>query len=267
MFALVRTRECPAESPLKRLARRLSAADGLHFELSSSFGVRVLECTIDILQNESKRRSHARADRAFNFLAENKIICVVPSENFEFSELIQQYKLYIPDLKKLWSKTAGMIASYIMELGNDATSVAIYANRVSSELDDTVKHLLPLTRRLALCCSGRAELYIRALLREYGISIVTSYRALVSADIHLMLQRPPVLPEVKSNAVAIQFYSDEYKLPCYSVKNIEYSWPERIMLPQGYPADMLLAALNEAGAIRPQEINIKNVLISENDTV
>lgn len=267
MFALVKTRIPQYEASLKgtfnRIINSFSSARDIRFEISKMYGVRAIECTIDIYLKESPQRSRAKIDKVFSLLDESRIRSVVLSEGFPYPELIGSHRLTIPRIKTLWIKSAGKIASSLLAQSRGALSVAIYANRVSSDLDETVRYLLPIVRRLNICIIGNSELYLHGLLKEFGVSVITSSSASASADVHLMLQRPSSMPAIDSKAIAVQFYDDEYDLPCRTVMNIEYSWPHRIKRAEDYPADILLAALNESGALRPEDIIIKNIALTQ----
>ncbi|MGI6578216.1 MAG: hypothetical protein ACOX1Q_09440 [Eubacteriales bacterium] len=266
MFALIRTRLCVTANPVERILRHVFLTRGIIFEITNALGVRALECTVDIYKGEDSKKTLARCDKALSLIVSNGIRTVVAAEDFPVADLNGSYKLSLPDVRKLWRKTAGKIALSISGEDAKSLSVALYANRVNAELDGAVRYLLPRTRHLAIFCEGRGEIYVKELLREFGIAVQTTNSAAATADIHLLFDPPSEHLELKQSAIAVKLFLDDKSepFPYRTISDVQYRWPDNLPRINGYPCNLILAALSETGAIRADELDIERIWFAEN---
>ena len=133
---------------------------------------------------------------------------VVPSDDFSVSDLSGCLGLSLPDVRRMWRGAAGKIALFISGEGDSyrPLNVALYANRLNSEIDRTVRCLLPRSRNLAIYCAYRGEEYARLLLREFGVAVRTDGAAAAEADLHLFFDPPSEYPALKRSAIAVGLF-------------------------------------------------------------
>ncbi|NLM61857.1 MAG: hypothetical protein GX193_07255 [Clostridiales bacterium] len=265
LFAIIKTRFRVKTNPVERVLWRIFTTRGIDFEVTDTFGVRTLECTVVINANDSYKRALARCDNALRLIAANGIRTVVTAEDFPISELGDIYGLSPPDIRKLWRRTAGKIALFISGSSRNPLSVALHANRISSDLDGAVRYLLPRTRHLAVFCAAQGDAYARRLLKEFGIAVQTTGNAALTADVHLFFDPPPEHLELKDSAVAVNLFpgSHEVLWPYRTVSKIQFRWPDGLPKMEGFSGSMLLAALSESGLVSYDKLDIENVWFSD----
>lgn len=268
MFAVVRTQAIPlAGSGFRsRLAGRLRLLNVLHSGARvmsvKRFGMRLLEAEIDLPAGIGENRARHRAAGVLQKLSQAGVRTVVCDASFPYPDLLEAYRLGLPDRSVLLRKTAGQIALAALGPGALSRTAAVYADRLTPEVDDAIRFLLPRVRHLALFCGRRREEYARGLLREFGISVMTQRQASHQADVHLLFAGVNELPAPKTDAVAVCLSGVSQRLPIPVVRDAEFLLPFDPAEADGYPAQMLISALEGAGAITARDLKIRQLLIS-----
>lgn len=269
LFALIRTRPCEKVSPVERVLRHVFKTRGIVFEVNITLGVRTLECTVDVYPGEIQRKTLERCDRALKLIARKGIRTVVPSDDFPVSDLSGYRGLSLPDIRRMWRGAAGKIALFISGDGDSCRhfNVALYANRLNSEIDRAVRCLLPKSRNLAIYCAYQGEEYARLLLREFGVAVRTDGAAASEADLHLFFDPPSEYPAMKRSAIAVVLFPGNLPVPrpCRTVSEILFRWPDNLPRPEGFSCGLVLAALSGCGAVSAEVPEIEQILLTDAD--
>ena len=138
-----------------------------------------------------------------------------------------------------------------------AESAAVVARRRSRELDAAVKSLAAQVRNVAVLLPPGAEDYARELRWSLGLSVRTDAAALASAEVKLLLAEP-WSPLGRGAAVG---YVPHAEIGLEVVQRLGYSFPPAVS-GSVYPPERVASALIRAGAMRPEEVGIKDLRLA-----
>ncbi len=251
MLTLILEHAAPTE---RRVIFRRRRAPELRADTSVRFGARALELSVPVC-GDPERDAEA-LDAAAELLRGRRIreaVAVSPRLERELAARGVPPPGRKPLEQAMLLRTATEVVRY-----RAAESVAIVARRRSRELDTAVRRLSARVRNVAVMLPLGAEDYARELRWSLGLSVRTDTAALASSEVKLLLAEPWT-PLGRGAAVG---YVPHAETGLEVVAKLRYAFPPAVS-GSVYPPERVASALLKAGAMRPEEIGIKDVCLAD----
>lgn len=195
-----------------------------------------------------------RVSRAGKKLRKLEVDRVVLPEAFPYGAILEKYGLRSVSTLTLRRRLAAdWVRAALVKRGALAgsTRVAVSAGQLTGEVVRTVTELALRYRYVLLDLPRGGEDLCRQLRREYGVSVLLgpSVEQLEQAEALLLFD--PRADLQKKNPVVLPLYGETALLPDLALPPVLEE-----QLPEGAERGALLAALQEAGALKPGQIMV-----------
>lgn len=260
LFALIRAgTRCP-EGLAAKILSFACPRYGIRVGTVRISGVRIPEAVVDLPSPETGKRATGRMETALRDLKAMGATTVIAAEDIRTFPVFSRFPLRSPDRLKLLRRMAGRMALFALGPGARYKTAALYADRLSSDFDMTVRYLLPRIRNIAIRCGTRRDVYAAGLLAEYGIPVLTNSGAFDSADLHIFFDMPAGPVFTRADSAALCLCGENLTPGCRVVRDAVFDLPKRLEVPDDYPHGELVAALFEIGAVHEDELSIRRLI-------
>jgi len=234
---------------------------GLAIKKRRIAGVVLLEAQLG-KENRLLERHFAR--RAAKAMAKKGIREAVFPVDYPHGDVFAGRGIFPVDPLPLYRAMAPLVVKQRMnrlELSPGTTTVAVTAQRMSTEAEEIVREVALFARYVMLDASG-AEAFCERMRREYGVSVILSPGKwqLREADA-LLLLKPPEEGMLLDNPIVLHLYDGERVLRRNSVK---FELPRRILeqVDENCCQNQILCLFLREGVLRNLQISIIDVDIT-----
>ena len=246
---------------LTRLRRRLSGDTGVKCRKITVLGMPVLYLTMPAVESISEKSLRRRTDAAAMLMHQWRIGRVVFAKDFPYRAQILREGFEEADGTVLTELLAGEIACQVCQSGKTAV---IFASRLTGNAARAPWKVCAPFRYVYAVTAVGADALFDDIRRKAGVSVITdpSPIQLKKADVALIFDTIPgdgVLPETcvaipvgRTMPEDLRCRTIATKLT-YRVKNANGA-----EVPEGFPADRLIACALEAGTLRTEDIRVES---------
>ena len=266
MIYLIDAEETARPGLLSRLRRMHSGGEGYRIADEIVLGMRIRRMTIESRRDMRPDRLNGNVGRAADALRRERAAHVIYSEGFEYRKLFEQEGFREVDDGALKAALAGRLAALA---AGDGASAVLFAHQMSGCALNTLQELCRRFRCVMAVAGGGWSPALAALRRATGVSVIErpSARQLEAACVAVFYDAPPNGSVLPVGCVAIEARPG-------ALRGVDF--PRRVAgmalalsdghetaLPRGFPMAPLLASALDAGTIRPENISIRELSISE----
>jgi hypothetical protein len=272
MVYLVGEEETAPVSVFGRLRHSLASDEGYKIVSTVVLGMRLRRVTIESPagQDSVYRRNVARAAAALRRERDGRVIY---SDAFRYKELFMREGFDEMDADALTAALAGRSASRAAGSGttvaHDGTSAVLFSRHMNGDAWKTLQELCRRFRTVMAVTGADWSPALEALRRRTGVSVIEhpSTRQLTLAGVAVLYDAPPSGVNLPAGCVAVEARAGalDGSLVGRRVIGLSLGLPAggEAGLPSGFPREPIFASVLSAGTLRPEDISILDITVSE----